>query len=467
MLDIPMLQPASKATRTDGEAQSATTADKSLDKGSQGDFESAYAAEDSSADNAVTATGPESEDPVQPKTSEKRTEKTGEESARVVSADIAKDTGVLSDLDALSDFKEKNEIPTEVLATPIVKKTALSATELAITQSAEKSGMIKVIAPEKMDRVSMSGSQVGDDVISDALKKIVPSSSVKAVETDSVVAPQTKQEKTLNAGIPDQVRFSTKAPEPIPQHIPERSVKSLENAVLPTNISAANGAEVSPRAMRERGARETPPLSETRRPPDTFFQTPRPTAPTAGMVIQPASSGSSPSLSSPDGLELQPLTGNVSETSTQWDPRTAGPSSANPAFARPETATLVGRQMAEALQRLPDKPVELALNPKELGRVKMSIASADGAITVTVLAERPETLDLMRRNIDQLAREFQAIGYDSINFAFSEGQSNEDTNGDSRQDQRSASSDMDTLETPESTPTPIQITPSTGVDIRL
>ena len=52
--------------------------------------------------------------------------------------------------------------------------------------------------------------------------------------------------------------------------------------------------------------------------------------------------------------------------------------------------------MADALHRLPDRPVELTLNPEELGRVRMTLATHDAGITVTIVAERADTLDLMR-----------------------------------------------------------------------
>ena len=39
---------------------------------------------------------------------------------------------------------------------------------------------------------------------------------------------------------------------------------------------------------------------------------------------------------------------------------------------------------------------------------------------MSVTAERQETLDLMRRHIDQLAQEFKALGYGSINFDFNQ-----------------------------------------------
>jgi flagellar hook-length control protein FliK len=120
--------------------------------------------------------------------------------------------------------------------------------------------------------------------------------------------------------------------------------------------------------------------------------------------------------------DLRPLIGSENAGPTVWDAKLTTPASLAQVIARAETPTMIARQIAEAIQRMPDKPVELSLNPRELGRVKLSISVNELGIAVSVVAERPETLDLMRRNIDQLGREFQNIGYDNISFAFSEGQ---------------------------------------------
>lgn len=76
------------------------------------------------------------------------------------------------------------------------------------------------------------------------------------------------------------------------------------------------------------------------------------------------------------------------------------------------------RQLHEAVAQRPEGPVEVALSPEELGRVRMTLHPAEHGIAVTVQAERPETLDLMRRNIEMLARDFRALGYADVSFSF-------------------------------------------------
>ena len=89
----------------------------------------------------------------------------------------------------------------------------------------------------------------------------------------------------------------------------------------------------------------------------------------------------------------------------------------------------VARQIAEAaVQTSADRQIDLTLNPAELGRVRMSLSTSDAGASVTIHADRPETLDLMRRNIGELESEFADMGYGDVDFAFS--------GGDGAQDQR-------------------------------
>lgn len=68
--------------------------------------------------------------------------------------------------------------------------------------------------------------------------------------------------------------------------------------------------------------------------------------------------------------------------------------------------------------RIKEGPVEIRLNPEELGQVRINISMAEGAIAMSIHAERSETLELLRRNIEQLSQEFRQIGYGNISFSF-------------------------------------------------
>ena len=87
---------------------------------------------------------------------------------------------------------------------------------------------------------------------------------------------------------------------------------------------------------------------------------------------------------------------------------------------RAELPRHISQQMAEALQqRGAAQQIELQLNPRELGRVSMHLQTIDNSAVIHIVADRPETLDLMRRHIEMLAQDFRSIGYGEARFSFS------------------------------------------------
>ncbi|WP_299684796.1 flagellar hook-length control protein FliK [uncultured Tateyamaria sp.] len=135
-----------------------------------------------------------------------------------------------------------------------------------------------------------------------------------------------------------------------------------------------------------------------------------------------------------DALEVVPWDLRAAQTSAV----TTGPVMLT---QRADLPPHVAQQLAVALQKAPDKPVEIALNPPELGRVRMVMNASDTGVVVQVLTERSDTLDLMRRNIDELGRALSDLGYEDISFSFGQG----DT-GDAQADADDTSPDMLTLD---------------------
>ena len=98
-----------------------------------------------------------------------------------------------------------------------------------------------------------------------------------------------------------------------------------------------------------------------------------------------------------------------------------------PVMPQAEVARHVAAQIAHATPAAAGREVELTLNPQELGRVRISLSHQDAGLAMSITAERGETVDLMRRHIDQLAREFRDLGYGDVSFSF--GQSGQGRHG--------------------------------------
>ncbi|MDJ0822737.1 MAG: flagellar hook-length control protein FliK [Paracoccaceae bacterium] len=133
---------------------------------------------------------------------------------------------------------------------------------------------------------------------------------------------------------------------------------------------------------------------------------------------------------------------------------------------RTEIAQALLRQITSGLAQAQDGRVEIRLEPEELGRLRMQIVPVDQGVTVHVSADRQETLDLLRRNIEQLARELRELGYQQTSFSF-DGQGN---GGQQSFDEQAghAPRTADRTEPHTETANPARnIAPQDGLDLRL
>ncbi|MFG6079583.1 flagellar hook-length control protein FliK [Paracoccus litorisediminis] len=77
------------------------------------------------------------------------------------------------------------------------------------------------------------------------------------------------------------------------------------------------------------------------------------------------------------------------------------------------------RQIAQQLPATDQNQIEITLTPDELGKVRMVVSSGD-TVAITVYADNRDTLDLLRRNSDMLARELKDAGFADASLSFGE-----------------------------------------------
>ncbi len=138
-------------------------------------------------------------------------------------------------------------------------------------------------------------------------------------------------------------------------------------------------------------------------------------------VAEPASStgGILTGATGAENLE----SGSTLETAALESRRGAGSVPVPETLARAPLPGAPTQQLAEALRQ--NAPVvqnsgslEVALHPEELGRVRLVFTPADAGLTVTVQADRSDTLEVLRRNIDLLANDLREQGYERLSFEF-------------------------------------------------
>jgi flagellar hook-length control protein FliK len=137
-------------------------------------------------------------------------------------------------------------------------------------------------------------------------------------------------------------------------------------------------------------------------------------------------------------------------------------------FAQPETGRHVSAQIADIIRAGSDDALEVSLRPAELGRLTLGFSPDAGGLTVTLAAERPETLDLIRRNIGLLETDLRNLGYSHLNFSFGGGSSGGTRQGGGGSPDPRAGARADTVGSPGPLALPPQQTLGSGaLDLRL
>jgi flagellar hook-length control protein FliK len=154
--------------------------------------------------------------------------------------------------------------------------------------------------------------------------------------------------------------------------------------------------------------------------------------------------------------------------STRTDAMSASTPHSQTTPVRMDLPAHISRQIMDVFQHLPSKPVEISLNPEELGRLRLAVSTSDASLHVNVAAERPETLDLLRRHIAMLGQEFQALGYEDVSFSFN-GDAQSDAPPDEDDGQPSALAHLNEHPAADAQSTQIHLKPSgeAGLDLRL
>jgi hypothetical protein len=144
-----------------------------------------------------------------------------------------------------------------------------------------------------------------------------------------------------------------------------------------------------------------------------------------------------------------------------------GPPAAPHTTLQAPAAPPAAQQVATALhQAMRDGQIEIQLSPEELGRVRMTLTPQDGAMVVTILADRDDTLSLLRRHVDQLGAELRDLGFQTLDFRFGQNHGRGPGNQTTAPASITSPAQAAAAESPQSAPRP---TPAgtTRVDIRL
>lgn len=133
-------------------------------------------------------------------------------------------------------------------------------------------------------------------------------------------------------------------------------------------------------------------------------------APTAPLVVMP---DLAQNLTQDMGGDGQPLPAKTEVAPSQVVAQTPAPVPNAPTLAPQLAAQILPHSNAAKTG-----PIEVLLNPAELGHLRFEIHQKGENVQVVLSAERPETLELLRRNGDQLASEFRNAGFAGASLSF-------------------------------------------------
>lgn len=195
-------------------------------------------------------------------------------------------------------------------------------------------------------------------------------------------------------------------PASVPPPPSSAASDGINDQSAPSGPAAAAGASES--ALRFRLADADGPQP---------YDSPAPAAPaeTTGPAELAAAAQDQPSADS--------LAADLPPSSVPADPSRTRPAAAPPPHhqAAAHLSDLI-RAHAADVASAPGR-TELVLSPEELGRIRFDLRSSPDGLSVTLSADRPETLELLRRHATELRAELSAAGYDlaSLDFGTSGG----------------------------------------------
>lgn len=232
------------------------------------------------------------------------------------------------------------------------------------------------------------------------------------------------------------------APAPLPAGADSAVAPASGTPALP-DAPALQLLTVAPPPGAETPAAPLPPATEPVARPDPAA---RPMVADGPGAPPPA--GTEPASAAETAAPAAPKAGGAAESALRHlltEGQIAGPQSPDapsqpavteaapsPPRATPAAATpLPQHQAAEALAALirdsgaqvagDARRIELVLTPEDLGRIRFDLTPGRDGLQVTLAADRPETLDLLRRHAGDLLAELEAAGYGGATLNFGSG----------------------------------------------
>lgn len=196
--------------------------------------------------------------------------------------------------------------------------------------------------------------------------------------------------------------------------------------------TAADG-QPKPAMPGHEGAEEVTPAARRDRGPGDDISVPR-GEPTAASTAPQVPVVAAPRPTPVVPMAVEPGLSAAASATPEWrltaEAQLSAPVGTEAARQVPVAPQAVVGQVAVAVSTTRERQVELRLDPPELGRVQIQLDTSDGGLRAVILAERPETYDLLRRHAEILQRELAEAGFDDVDLGFAAGEQEAGREGD-------------------------------------
>lgn len=283
----------------------------------------------------------------------------------------------------------------------------------------------------------------------DPIAEVKPTQATQAtpVSTETKPGPQAMTEVPTS-----QPPQDPKAQAVSTTAIPMQPAKTVSPTMTPIDrVAQPTLPEVQPATIQAEPSQKPLPTPNTEAPTPAFADAEVPTpTPSADVDLQ------NHTRQSP-AENLQQLS-NAPSPSTPHAPTRIENAPVLTAPQLQATTTQIAQHMANGATEF-----DIALNPVELGQVRIGLSIEAGAVTLNVQADRADALDLLRRSADSLIAELADLGYSDISMAF--GGQSEQKDSDEPSPQAPAN-DPEIAELPSPFSAPVAASTST-LDLRL
>ena len=308
--------------------------------------------------------------------------------------------------------------------------THLLPTQIPDDQAAPQQIARAETQPPQTLSVQAQPDQIPHGLMQDTPPAPVPDQQIKSISS-AEAAWQTRLQVALPLGAPSK-----------PPPTPLKTVASV--------AQAANG--LHPKI----NAAETAPSDQ---PATTTSVKPR-----SDMALKPA-----PDAAAIANPPAAPLDQSTLQPALQANPASQPPipqhQTVQTSVPPPDLAATVAVQLHQHTAAAKADGVDVLLQPEELGHVKFQIQQHGETVRILLSAERPETLDLLRRHSDLLLQEFRQSGFAQASLNF--GQWGQQQQHSKPQHALCDANAVEAPQIPRPLPTPLMAQSGQGLNLRL